>query len=169
MPRLVPFLSLFSALWIWRLTSFNFVNFLLSVFSNVFFWNFYYLNIILPGLIFQLPFLFYFFMILFIYFLERGKEGKRERNINVWLPLTRPLLGTWPTTQACALTGNWTGNSLIRGPVLNQWATPARAQFYYLISHIYFFIAFFFGFFLFFSSTFWDIYNFNFLISILIF
>ena len=24
----------------------------------------------------------------------------------MWLPLTRPLLGTWPATQACALTGN---------------------------------------------------------------
>ena len=47
----------------------------------------------------------------FIYlFLEREKE--RERNINVWLPLTCPLLGTWPTTQACALTGNRTGNTL---------------------------------------------------------
>ena len=43
----------------------------------------------------------------FIYlFLERGerREKERERNINVWLPLTYPLLGTRPTTQACALT-----------------------------------------------------------------
>ena len=28
-----------------------------------------------------------------------------ERNINVWLPLAQPLLGTWPATQACALLG----------------------------------------------------------------
>ena len=45
----------------------------------------------------------------FIYLLlERGEgtEKERERNINVWLPFTCPLLGTWPTTQACALTGN---------------------------------------------------------------
>ena len=45
----------------------------------------------------------------FIYlFLGRGegKEKERERNINVWLPLMHPLLGTWPTNQACALTGN---------------------------------------------------------------
>ena len=45
----------------------------------------------------------------FIYlFLERGKgrEKERERNINVWLPLMRPLLGTWPATQAWVLTGN---------------------------------------------------------------
>ena len=39
----------------------------------------------------------------FIYlFLERreGKEKERERNISVWLPLTHPLLGTWPATPA---------------------------------------------------------------------
>ena len=44
----------------------------------------------------------------FIYlFLEKGegREKKRESNISQ-LPLTRPQLGTWPTTQACALTGN---------------------------------------------------------------
>ena len=47
----------------------------------------------------------------FIYlFLERGEgnEKERERNINVWLPLTCPLLGTWPATQACAL--DWESN-----------------------------------------------------------
>ena len=44
----------------------------------------------------------------FVYsFLERGEEKKeRERNIKVWLPLTVPMLGTWPATQARALTGN---------------------------------------------------------------
>ena len=46
-------------------------------------------------------------------FRERGSEEKeRKRNINVCLPLTSPLLGTWPTTQACAKTGNWTCNPL---------------------------------------------------------
>ena len=51
--------------------------------------------------------LFFFFKILFIY-LDRGegREKERERNVNVWLPPVRPLLGTWPATQACALTGN---------------------------------------------------------------
>ena len=48
---------------------------------------------------------------------EREKE--RERNINVWLPLTRPLLGTWLATQACALTGNQTGDPLVHRPALN--------------------------------------------------
>ena len=49
----------------------------------------------------------FFFKILLTY-LERGegKEEEAERNINVWLPPMCPQLGTWPATQACALTGN---------------------------------------------------------------
>ena len=68
----------------------------------------------------------------FIYlFLDRGegREKERERNINVWLPLTRPVLGTRPATQACALTANWAGDPLILRRALNHWATPARAAF----------------------------------------
>ena len=58
----------------------------------------------------------------FIYlFLDRGegKEKKRERNINVWLLLTCPLLGTWPTTQAYALIANQTSDPLVCRPTLN--------------------------------------------------
>ena len=48
-----------------------------------------------------------FLKTLFIYFQRgKGREKERERNIRVWLPLMGPLLGTWPTTQACALTRN---------------------------------------------------------------
>ena len=76
--------------------------------------------------------------ILFIYvFIFREREGKR--NINVWLHLTSLQLGTWPSSQACALTGNWTGDSLVHRPALNplshtsqhsiHWATPARARY----------------------------------------
>ena len=46
-------------------------------------------------------------------------EKERERNITVWLPLKRPPPGTWPTTQACALAGNQTGDTLVRRPVLS--------------------------------------------------
>ena len=54
-------------------------------------------------------------------FLDRGegREKERERNINVWLPLTGPLLGTCPATKACALTGNWTGDPLVGRLALN--------------------------------------------------
>ena len=57
----------------------------------------------------------------YLFILERGKgrKKKRERNINVWLPLTHPLLGTWHTTQACTLTGNQTGDNLVHRPELN--------------------------------------------------
>ena len=37
---------------------------------------------------------------------QEGTEKERKKNINVWLPLTRPQLGIRPTTEACTLTGN---------------------------------------------------------------
>ena len=54
-------------------------------------------------------------------FLERGegREGERERNITVWLSLMCPPLGTWPSTQACALTGNQTSDPLVHRLALN--------------------------------------------------
>ena len=60
-----------------------------------------------------------FYYNLFV-FIERGGEREREeRNINVCLPLMHPQLGTWPTTQVCALTGNPTGDPLVCRPSLN--------------------------------------------------
>ena len=37
----------------------------------------------------------------------------------MWLPLTHPLLGNWPTAQACALPGNGTGEPLVCRPALS--------------------------------------------------
>ena len=65
---------------------------------------------------------FSFLKILKFIFRERGRKEERqgrERNINVWLPLACPLLGTWPPIQARAQTGNWTGDPLVRRPALN--------------------------------------------------
>ena len=61
-------------------------------------------------------------------FRERGREEEGERNISVWLPLVRPLLGTWPVTLACALTGNRRGDPLVLRLALNHWATLARSE-----------------------------------------
>ena len=60
-------------------------------------------------------------------------EKERERNINVWLPLERPPLGTWPTTQACALTGNQTSDLLVYRPALNPLTyTSQGSKIYFL-------------------------------------
>ena len=63
-------------------------------------------------------------------FLERGegREKEKERNINVWLPPSCPQLGIWPATQACALTGNQTGNSLVHRPALNPLRHTSQGQ-----------------------------------------
>ena len=75
-------------------------------------------------------FSFFFFWTLFIYFYrERGMEGERERNIIVWLPLMCPLLGSWPATQACALTGNQTGDLLLCSLVLNPLSHPSQGKY----------------------------------------
>ena len=71
----------------------------------------------------------------FIYlFLERGegKEKEREKNINVWLPLTCLILGTWPATQACVLTGNRTGDPLVRRPALNPLSYSSQGKFTFI-------------------------------------
>ena len=68
-------------------------------------------------------------------FIFRGKgRGKdRERNIKVWFPLVCPLLRSWPATQACALTGNWTSDSLIHRPALNPLSHTSQGYKSFLI------------------------------------
>ena len=80
----------------------------------------------------------FFLMVLFIYlfiylFRGEGREKERERNINVWLPLMWPPLGTWPITQACALTGNPTGD-----PMLNPLSYTSQGIFSHLKKKKYF-------------------------------
>ena len=65
-------------------------------------------------------------------FTERGREGERERNVNVWLSLMRPLLGTWPATQAYALTGNQTSNPLVHRPALNSLSHTSQGYPFFL-------------------------------------
>ena len=78
---------------------------------------------------------FYLFLILcffkdFIYlFLERGegRETERERNINVWLPFARPLLGTWPETQG--MCPDWELNRRPFGSQAGTWSSePCQPQ-----------------------------------------
>ena len=59
--------------------------------------------------------------ILFIYFLEGGKQ-------QCVVAPPQPPLGTWPATQACALTGNRISDPLVHSPRSVHWATPAGFQ-----------------------------------------
>ena len=80
----------------------------------------------------------FFLKILFISFLERGegKEKERERNIDVWSPLAHCKMGAWPATHACALTGNRTGDPLVRKPTLNPLSyTSQGCTMYFLNSN----------------------------------
>ena len=72
-------------------------------------------------------------------FLERGggKKKERERNINMWLPLTCPLWGTWPATQACALTGNWTDDLLVHRLTLNPLSHTRQGSTFLYITGVF--------------------------------
>ena len=53
-------------------------------------------------------------LLLFLLFLEIFKNLFLESETSVvWLPVAQAPLGTWPTTQACTLTGNRTGYPLV--------------------------------------------------------
>ena len=45
----------------------------------------------------------------------------------MWLPLMCPLLGTWPTAQAGALTGNQTGDPLVLRVELNPLSHTSQS------------------------------------------
>ena len=74
----------------------------------------------------------YYFLKDFMYlFLEKGegREKERERNISVWLPLTRSKLGTGYATQAHVLTGNRTSNPLVCRPALKPLSHSSQGSF----------------------------------------
>ena len=75
-------------------------------------------------------YIFHFFITLF---LENGREGERERNISAsHVPLTCPLLGTWSTTQAHALTGNRTSNPLVCRPAQDPLSHTGQDHYSFL-------------------------------------
>ena len=59
----------------------------------------------------------------YICFFKGGEE--RERNTD-WLPFPGPPNWDPPETQACALTGNPTGNPLVRRLVLNPLSRTSQ-------------------------------------------
>ena len=67
-----------------------------------------------------------FLLIFFKDFIYLFLEKVRERNINVWLPLALPPLGTWPASQACTLTGNQTSDPLLLRLALNSLSCTSQ-------------------------------------------
>ena len=76
---------------------------------------------------------FYFLFLKFI-FRGEGREKGTERNIHEWLPILQPLPGTWPMTQACATTENWTSDPLLCRPTLNPLSYISQDHVFLLFS-----------------------------------
>ena len=62
-----------------------------------------------------------------------GRKKERERNVNVWLPLTCPALGTRPATQVCALTVNQTCGPLVLRLALNPLNHTSQGCLFFLL------------------------------------
>ena len=63
-------------------------------------------------------------------FRERGREGEREVEKHQCVVASHtPKLGTWPATQACALTGIEPVTLWFASQRSIHWATPARARY----------------------------------------
>ena len=80
---------------------------------------------------------YYFFIKGFIYLLLEGEGGwKRGRETSMCeryidrLPLAHPQLGTWPATQACALTGNRRPSGLQAGIQSTETHQPGKKGYF---------------------------------------
>ena len=69
-----------------------------------------------------------------IYFGRQGKDRRNRRETLMCeriidrLTLTRPQPGIWPATQACALTGNQTGDLLVCGTMPNPLSHTSQGS-----------------------------------------
>ena len=78
----------------------------------------------------------YIFLRFYLFILDRGegREKDKERNINVWLPLVHPLLGTWSGLQPRHVP--WLGIKMATLGFADRcsihWDTPSRAKIFIL-------------------------------------
>ena len=82
----------------------------------------------------HLEFIKLLFLIFICLFLERGQGRERGRETSMCGCLSHaPYLGTWPATQSCALTGNWTSDPLIHRPMLSPLSYTSQGKWQYFI------------------------------------
>ena len=71
-----------------------------------------------------------YFFLHFIYLFEMGEGTEKEREGNIdQLLLAHPQQGTWPTTQACALTGSGTCDLSVCRPALIPLSHTSQGSF----------------------------------------
>ena len=70
----------------------------------------------------------------FYLFIFREGNGGRKKETSMWLPLACPLLGTGPETQACAPTGNRTGDSLVPRSMLNPLSYNSQRKYLQILT-----------------------------------
>ena len=78
-------------------------------------------------------FIFFFYILLIILDGGEGRKRGRETSICGCLSCTPPL-GIWPATQACALTGNRTSDSLVHRPELHPLSHTSQGNGFILIN-----------------------------------
>ena len=62
----------------------------------------------------------------------KGREGGRRRETSMYGYLSCPLLGMWPATQPCALTGNQTHYPLVCRLALNPLSHTSQGAKFFL-------------------------------------
>ena len=67
---------------------------------------------------------------------ETVKKKRKEKEAYIVLPLACCQPGTWPATQACALTGIWTGNVLVHRPAFNPLSHTSQGRVYIVYNDI---------------------------------
>ena len=77
---------------------------------------------------FKRYFFHFFLKILFIYFYRKGTGQREGEKYPCVVASHTPPAGTWPTTQACFLTGNQTGDPLVHRPALSPLSHTSQGS-----------------------------------------
>ena len=72
--------------------------------------------------------LFAFFKRFYLFIFREGTGGREGEKHQCVIASHVPLTGTWSEIQTCTLTGNQTGNTLVRRPALSPLSHTSQGQ-----------------------------------------